>query len=163
MTILLFAAGIYCLADLFLVLRFHIRLKPSHFSLISVSFWSSGKSLIPLFALSAILLWFFPLLSLALVLFAKWPHPFLSAYRELRQKKAASSFPLSTTPKLGPRLFDIATDDKPHILFITLESFRAKNIGCMGAKLPLSPHFNELAKKGVLFTNYLSTGNLTKR
>ncbi len=163
MTFLLYAAGLYCLADLFLLLRFCTRLKPSHFSLISSSFWSSGKSIIPLFSLAAILFWFFPLLSIALILFAKWPHPFLSAYRELKQKKAAASFPLSTTPTIGPKLFDIPTADKPHILFITLESFRAKNVGCLGAKLPLSPHFDELAKKGILFSNFHSTGNLTNR
>lgn len=163
MRFLLYAAALYCLADLFLRLRFHTRLKPSHFSLISGSFWSSGKSIIPLFALTAALIWFFPLLSLALILFAKWPHPFLSAYRELKQKKAAASFPLTTTPTMGPKLFDIPTADKPHILFITLESFRAKNVGCLGAKLPLSPHFDELAKKGILFSNFHSTGNLTNR
>jgi hypothetical protein len=44
-----------------------------------------------------------------------------------------------------------------------LESFRAKNVGCLGAKLPLSPHFDELAKKGILFSNFHSTGNLTNR
>lgn len=163
MTALLFAAGLYCLADLFLFLRFHIRLAPSHLSLLSSSFWSSGKSLFPLFVLCTCLLWLFPILNLPLILFAKWPHPFLTAYRNLRQKKPSASFPLSNLKLQGAQLFDIKTDDKPHILFISLESFRAKNVGCLGSKTPLSPHFDSLAKQGILFSHFHATGNLTNR
>lgn len=162
MKIALFLAGLYCLADLFLSLRFKIRLKPSHFSLISASLWSSGRAVLPLFALSTVLLWFFPILSLALILFAKWPHPFLTLFRE-RGKKPAASFPLHATTNQGIKLFDIHTEDKPHLLFVVLESFRAKNVGCLGAKVALSPHFDALAKEGILFTNFHSTGNLTNR
>lgn len=163
MTLLLFLGGFYCLVDLLLLLRFHTRLKPSHFLLNPASFWSSGKSLLPLLIVSLILLSVFPLFSLGLILFSKWPHPFLTAYRELRRKKPAASFPLSSSSNRGPKLFDIRTDDQPHILFISLESFRAKNVGCLGAKLPLSPHFDQLAQKGILFSNFHSTGNLTNR
>lgn len=163
MTFALFLAGLYCLADLFLFLRFKIRLKPSHFSLLSSSLWSSGKSIIPLFVFSAALLWFFPILSLTLIFLAKWPHPFLSAYREIRQNKPAASFPNSAPVNQGAKFFEIFTKDKPHILFVFLESFRAKNVGCLGAKVPLTPHFDELAKKGILYTNFHSTGNLTNR
>jgi glucan phosphoethanolaminetransferase (alkaline phosphatase superfamily) len=161
-----FLASLYCLADLFLSLRFKIRLKPSHLVLLSRpgSFWSSGKWLILPFFIVSITLWYLPILTFILILCAKWPHPFLLAYREKRRReKPASSFPSCPIPNLGPQLFKIAANDRPHILFISLESFRAKNVGCLGAKLPLSPHFDELAKKGILFSNFHSPGNLTNR
>lgn len=162
MNLFLYLAGLYCFADLLLFLRFKIRLKPSHFALISTSLWSSARWTILLFLLSSTLLWLLPPLSLSLILFAKWPHPFLAAIREWRTKKLGSSFPLAPPPQ-GDKLFDIDIRDKPHILFVFLESFRAKNVGCLGAKIPLSPHFDELAKKGILFTNFHSTGNFTNR
>ncbi len=165
MTIALLVCALYCLADLFLYLRFNIRLQPSHFFLLSSpsSFWSSGKSLLLPFVACALLLFFFPFLALGLVLFTKWPHPFLTAYREMRKKKPVASFPISFSLHSSAKLFDIDTRDNPHILFISLESFRAKNVGCLDAKIPLSPHFDALAEKGLLFSQFHSTGNLTNR
>lgn len=163
--IFFFLPGLYCLADLFLYLRFRIRLTPSHLSFLlkPASFWSSSKGLIAPFALFAALLVLFPPLSLVVILFSKWPHPLLTAYREIKKKRLTASFPLSSAPLQGPKLFDLPTKDKPHILFISLESFRAKNVGCLGAKVPLSPHFDQLAENGILFTNFHATGNLTNR
>ena len=154
---MIFFLSLYCLTDLLLWLRFRIRLKPSHFSLLRhpASFFSSGKWLIPPFALATALLLFFPWAALALIFFAPWPHPFLTAYREIRRKNPiAASFPLSSRHSRSPPLFHIPAEDNPHILFIVLESFRAKNVGCLGAKLPLSPHFDALAEKGILFYKF---------
>lgn len=161
--IFLFLAGVYCLIDAFLVIRFKSRLHPAHFSLGIVDFWSSGKKYLPLFAICCLALWLIPLLSLALLLCSKWPHPFLTLLRNLRKKKLQIHFPLSSQTPQGPPLFSIPMEDKPHILFVFLESFRAKNVGCLGAKNPLSPHFDQLAGKGILFTRFHSTGNLTNR
>lgn len=61
---------------------------------------------------------------------------------------------------LGKKKFE-AKLQKPHLIFVILESFRAKNVGCLGAKVPLSPHFDRLAKEGVLFTQFHSLSNLT--
>jgi arylsulfatase A-like enzyme len=161
--ILLFLAAVYCLVDAFLVVRFQSRLHPAHFSLGVADFWSSGKKYLPLFFLCCAALWLFPLLSLALILFSKHPHPLLTLFRDLKQKRPQAHFPLSSQTPQGPKLFSMPTDDKPHILFVFLESFRAKNVGCLGAKIPLSPHFDQLAEKGILFTRFHSTGNLTSR
>lgn len=161
--IFLFLAAVYCLVDAFLIFKFDIRLRPAHFFLRPENFWSSGKTLVPLFVLASIALWIFPFLSVSLILLSKWPHPFLIALQDFWQKRPHAHFPLSTHKTQGKKLFDIPTEDKPHIIFIVLESFRAKNVGCLGATVPLSPHFDRLAQKGILFTNFHSTGNLTNR
>jgi len=125
-------------------------------------FWASGKKFIPLALAGLLILCLFPFLSFVCILFAKWPHPFLTAWKDLAQKKITPSFPTSQKPK-GTKLFNIDTEDKPHLIFIYLESFRAKNVGCLGATNGLSPHFDSLAKEGILFTRFHSTGNLTNR
>lgn len=63
---------------------------------------------------------------------------------------------------LGEKHIDI-TVDKPNIIFIFLESFRAKNVGCLGAKIPRSPHFDEWSKQGILFPNFHANGLQTFR
>ncbi len=57
----------------------------------------------------------------------------------------------------GVKLFDIEVK-KPHVIFVFLESFRAKNVGCLGAEIKASPHFDELAKSGVLFSRFYAGG-----
>jgi arylsulfatase A-like enzyme len=63
----------------------------------------------------------------------------------------------------GPARFqiDLKRKEKPHILFLFLESFRAKNVGCLGSKTPLTPGFDAWAKKGILFSSFQSNGLLT--
>lgn len=61
----------------------------------------------------------------------------------------------------GPSAFAVQKTAKPNILFLFLESFRAKNIGALGARLGASPHFDALAKEGVLFTQCMATGPFT--
>lgn len=97
------------------------------------------------------------------MVFTKWPHPFLNIRRDFSSQKLSPSFPKKTNIETKKKLFEIPTDDHPHIIFLSLESFRAKNVGCLGAKNPLSPHFDELSKRGILFTNFHATGNLTNR
>lgn len=63
----------------------------------------------------------------------------------------------------GPKLFDIAPGEKPHIIFLFLESFRAMNVGCMGAEIPATPCFDKLAEKGILFPNFYAIGPQTSR
>lgn len=57
----------------------------------------------------------------------------------------------------------VSSQEKPHIIFLFLESFRAKNVGALGAKIPASPHFDNWAQKGVLFRNFYTTGQQTFR
>ncbi|MES2272937.1 MAG: sulfatase-like hydrolase/transferase, partial [Chlamydiota bacterium] len=75
-------------------------------------------------------------------------------------------YPLLRRTKFkGEKQFDLQLfpGEKPNVIFVILESFRAKNVGCLGAEIPLSPYFDALAKKGILFSQFHSIGNLTCR
>jgi hypothetical protein len=66
---------------------------------------------------------------------------------------------------LGKKRFDVPlkSGEKPHLIFVFLESFRAKNVGCLGAKIGASPHFDRWAEKGFLFRNFHVNGLQTYR
>jgi len=63
----------------------------------------------------------------------------------------------------GEKLFEIAVaeNEKPHIIFLFLESFRAKDVGCLGGERGVTPRFDALAEEGVLFRHFYSNGILT--
>jgi phosphoglycerol transferase MdoB-like AlkP superfamily enzyme len=54
------------------------------------------------------------------------------------------------------------TLQKPNVVFILLESFRANEIGVFGSKLGITPNFDRYAKRGILFTEIYSSDHLTK-
>ncbi len=64
---------------------------------------------------------------------------------------------------LGDKQFSIDLGKKraPHVIFFFLESFRSKNVGCLGANDGLTPHFDALSRDGVLFSNFYSNSNCT--
>jgi len=59
----------------------------------------------------------------------------------------------------GKKTFDLRLqkNEKPHLIFIFLESFRYKEIG------HYSPHFDKLAQEGILFTQFHSNGTRTSQ
>lgn len=50
---------------------------------------------------------------------------------------------------------------KPNIVLVLMESFSGRHTGCLGSGLDLTPHFDSLARHGILFTNFYSTGTRT--
>jgi hypothetical protein len=66
-----------------------------------------------------------------------------------------------TLRHLGEKRFDIRFESDPDVVFLFLESFRAENVGALGAANGVTPHFDELSEEGVLFTECSSTGTLT--
>jgi phosphoglycerol transferase MdoB-like AlkP superfamily enzyme len=52
---------------------------------------------------------------------------------------------------------------KPNIVIIFLESWAADVIGCLGGEPEVAPKFGELAKEGLLFNNFYSTGFRTEQ
>lgn len=53
---------------------------------------------------------------------------------------------------------------KPYnIVLIIMESFSANYIGALGAENSLTPYFDRLADKGLLFTNFYANGHRTSR
>ncbi len=51
---------------------------------------------------------------------------------------------------------------KPNIVFILLESFRAQELGALGGTAGISPHFDALARQGILFRNFYGNGFQTR-
>jgi phosphoglycerol transferase MdoB-like AlkP superfamily enzyme len=76
-------------------------------------------------------------------------------------------FPLLKMTKgyKGQKCFHIKVkkDERPHLIFLFLESFSAKDVGALGSKMGATPVFDMLEKEGVLFTNFYSTGVQTTR
>jgi len=57
----------------------------------------------------------------------------------------------------------ISEYEKPNIVFIMLESWPADVIGPLGGDPGITPEFNELARKGLLFTNFYASGNRSQQ
>ncbi|MBN1915042.1 MAG: sulfatase-like hydrolase/transferase [Parachlamydiales bacterium] len=64
----------------------------------------------------------------------------------------------------GPQTFSTKfSKEKPHLIFIFMESFRTKNIGSIQGEIGASPCFDAYAKKGILFKNFYANGVLTHK
>lgn len=65
----------------------------------------------------------------------------------------------------GNKRFDIRVEpeERPHVVILVMESFRALDIGAYGSTLGASPHFDALAKQGLFFTHFYATGIQTTR
>jgi len=65
----------------------------------------------------------------------------------------------------GARQFDIRIreDERPHVVLLFMESFRAADIGVLGGKYPVSPNFDRASQDGVLFRNFYGNGVQTTR
>ena len=55
----------------------------------------------------------------------------------------------------------ILTVSRPNIVLIILESWTADVIASLGAEKGIAPYFDELAEKGILFTNFYANGHRT--
>ena len=79
----------------------------------------------------------------------------------------SSEYPLYkyTQGFTGEKVFELKQDSekKPHVIFLFLESFRSQNIGCLGGEYDLTPHFDRLAKEGILYTDFYSNSVRTSR
>src|SRR3989338_10456241 len=55
----------------------------------------------------------------------------------------------------------LKTEKKPNVIFIVMDSLRAKNLSCYGYNRNTSPNIDSLANKGALFEKAFSTNNST--
>jgi arylsulfatase A-like enzyme len=60
--------------------------------------------------------------------------------------------------KEGPRLATVNTEEKPHLIFLFLESFPAKSVN-----EATTPHFCRWREKGIYFSQFYANGTLTYR
>jgi arylsulfatase A-like enzyme len=58
---------------------------------------------------------------------------------------------------------DVRPGERPHVVLLFMESFRAADVGVLGGKHGASPEFDRLSKEGVLFANFYSCGVQTTR
>ncbi len=72
--------------------------------------------------------------------------------------KRTRGFTGEKTFKIG-----IAPGERPHVIFLFMESWRARDVGVLGGRHGVSPNFDRLSKEGVLFTNFYSNGVQTTR
>ncbi len=49
----------------------------------------------------------------------------------------------------------------PNIVLVVIDSLRARNLGCYGYNIDISPNLDKLALRGVMFSNAFSTTNVT--
>jgi phosphoglycerol transferase MdoB-like AlkP superfamily enzyme len=57
----------------------------------------------------------------------------------------------------------VLTTQRPNIIFIILESYTAKLIGCLGGEPGITPHIDKIAKEGMLFTNIYASGERSEK
>lgn len=90
-------------------------------------------------------------------------------FQSHNEKKStpSSEYPLFkyTQGFSGEKAFDITVQDgeTPHVIFLFMESFRAHNVGVLGAKKGVTPHFDRLSKEGILFTDFYANSVRTSR
>ncbi len=68
-----------------------------------------------------------------------------------------SDYPLYKKNKI------IGEEKRYNVVIILLEEFSAELVGAFGNKLGLTPRFDEIAKNGLLFTNFFSNGQRTNK
>jgi phosphoglycerol transferase MdoB-like AlkP superfamily enzyme len=91
-----------------------------------------------------------------------WLEPKAETFRRVSEKYPLLKY---TEGFEGDKQFELELKpgEKPHVVFLFLESFRAADIGVLGGKHNASPNFDALAKEGVLFTNFYGNGVQTTR
>ena len=57
----------------------------------------------------------------------------------------------------------ILTGLKPNIIFIILESYTSKFIGCLGCEAVVTPNIDKIAKEGILFSNIYASGDRSEK
>ncbi|MDY0781078.1 LTA synthase family protein [Tenacibaculum sp. IB213877] len=57
----------------------------------------------------------------------------------------------------------ILNTQKPNIILIIWESLSAKSVGVLGGEPDVTPNLNQLAKEGILFTNFYGNGDRTDK
>lgn len=65
-----------------------------------------------------------------------------------------------TQPAAATRLLRVR---RPNVVFLIMESFTAKLVGCTGGEQGVTPNLDSLAQTGVLFTNFYASGDRSQK
>ena len=64
----------------------------------------------------------------------------------------------------GPlKIPSIVSVKKPNVIFIIMESFTAKFVGCLGGEPGVTPNLDKIAADGLLFTNIYAAGDRSEK
>lgn len=58
---------------------------------------------------------------------------------------------------------NILSNDRPNIIFIIMESFTAKFVGCLGGEKGVTPQLDSIARDGLLFTHFYASGDRSEK
>jgi Sulfatase len=97
-----------------------------------------------------------------IVLLAEPPEIEANPYAYMPTAEAEARFAELHLPGTGPRvsIIDVA---KPNVILVMLESWTADVVGVLGGESDVTPGFDRLAKEGLLFSNFYSTGFRTEQ
>ena len=96
-----------------------------------------------------------------------WNLMYSLSKRNYENKNPYQYFPDSTAKRMVAGLYNTPADNKPsllnnprpNVLFIILESYTAKVVGCLGAEPGATPNLDHLAKEGILFDSIYASGD----
>lgn len=93
-------------------------------------------------------------------------HQVRNPYEYLPEKQAQQyvdslyTLPVTTTANSGASILKM---QRPNVLFIILESYTAKLVGCLGGEPGVTPAIDSLAREGLLFTNMYASGDRSEK
>lgn len=82
-------------------------------------------------------------------------------YKYLPEEEAQAA--VDSLYHTGDSTFRLLKTARPDIVVLLLESFTADAVGVLGGNEEATPHLNQLAKEGVLFSRIYATGNRSDR
>ena len=82
-------------------------------------------------------------------------------YKYLPEEEAQAA--VDSLYHTGDSTFRLLKTARPDIVVLLLESFTADAVGGLGGDEEATPHLNQLAKEGVLFSRIYATGNRSDR
>jgi phosphoglycerol transferase MdoB-like AlkP superfamily enzyme len=83
-------------------------------------------------------------------------------YKYLPEEEAKKTVAdLYKKPEASPEL--ILKTKRPNVLFIILESYTAKLVGCLNGEKGITPELDKLAREGILFTNFYASGDRSEK
>lgn len=95
------------------------------------------------------------------------PPPMAAFSRAERFERVDPDYPLLKETKgfSGEKAFDlrIGPEERPHVVVLFMESFRAADVGVLGGRHGASPEFDSLASRGILFSRFYANGVQTTR
>ncbi|MBL0128633.1 MAG: sulfatase-like hydrolase/transferase [Flavobacteriales bacterium] len=97
-----------------------------------------------------------------IVLFAEPPEIASNPYTYMPKEEADRRFAELHASSNGEHHIILSTE-RPNVIMVLLESWAADVVGVLGGDAGVTPGFDRLAKNGLLFTNFYSTGFRTEQ